>query len=80
MNLILPIPDGFVMANKPVEIKNGNTLNISIYQSGNHIKIKRSLHLAQKTLSHADYTNFREAMIQWNNTNYRTIILKKTNN
>ena len=78
--LDLTIPDGFVMVNKPVEIKNGNTLGISIYQSGNHIKIKRSLHLAQKTLSHADYTSFREAMIQWNNTNYRTIVLKKANN
>jgi len=76
----IQIPEGYVLVNKPVNIETENKvarLKINIHQEGHSIIIKRSASLLKKIISGDDYAQFRDIIIQWNNKNYRTVVLKK---
>lgn len=76
----IQIPEGYVLVNKPVNIEKENKvvgLKINIRQEGQNIVVKRSVRLSKKIITSEDYAQFRDVIIQWNNKNYRIIVLKK---
>lgn len=76
----LSLPSDYELFTPPVDISIKNDLGelkISIIQSGQNVKIKRSWDLYKDVISSDKMDEFKEMIIVWENVNYRKIVLKK---